>query len=592
MEETKLCQNCKVEFIIEPDDFSFYKKMKVPPPTFCPLCRVQRRMAWRSESSLFKRKSDFSGKDIFSAFSPDSPVKVYEKDVWLSDLWDPMVYGIDYNFSKNFFEQFSNLVYTVPLKNLNVVNGINSDYSNNFTDFKNCYLSFNGKSGEDVMYSNGVSYLKNCVDTSHCSKSENCYECFWVNSCSGIIYSSQCESSYDMYFCRDCVGCHDCFGCVGLRKKEFNIYNIQYTKEEYKEKIKEFNISSYENLQKIKANSIELWSKFPRKFIEGSHNTEVSGNYVSYSKNTKNSFLIRECENIKFSQYLQELPGCKDCYDYTGWGDSSQLVYECVGCGIGVNTIKFCYNVQESVHDIEYSYMCSGSSYLFGCVGLRKKQYCILNKQYEKEEYFEMIEKIKKHMGEMPYIDKNGVGYKYGEFFPSELSPFAYNESIAIEYFPLNKEEAQLKFFKWHDERNRNYIPTIKAEDLPDNIEDVEDTIVSEVISCMCSGNCRHQCTTAFKITSEELKFYRKFGLPIPRYCPKCRSVIRKNQRTPLVTLKKKCQCAGIQSDNGFYKNTVTHFHGDEHCEVEFETNYRDESNLLYCEKCYQQEII
>jgi hypothetical protein len=32
--ETKICQNCKKNFIIEPDDFGFYEKIKVPPPTF------------------------------------------------------------------------------------------------------------------------------------------------------------------------------------------------------------------------------------------------------------------------------------------------------------------------------------------------------------------------------------------------------------------------------------------------------------------------------------------------------------------------------------------------------------------------------
>jgi RNA polymerase subunit RPABC4/transcription elongation factor Spt4 len=37
--ETKNCQNCKKDFNIEPDDFSFYEKMKVPVPTWCPECR-------------------------------------------------------------------------------------------------------------------------------------------------------------------------------------------------------------------------------------------------------------------------------------------------------------------------------------------------------------------------------------------------------------------------------------------------------------------------------------------------------------------------------------------------------------------------
>ncbi|MFA6515124.1 MAG: hypothetical protein WCT42_02555 [Candidatus Paceibacterota bacterium] len=589
--QTKNCQNCHQDFTIEPDDFSFYENMNVPAPTFCYLCRAQRRMAWRNENSLFKRKSDFSGKDIFSAFSPDSPVKVYEKDVWLSDKWDSMEYGRDYDFFKNFFEQFSDLLYSVPLKNLNLVNGVNSDYCNNFTDPKNCYLSFNGKNGEDCMYCNGVTFLKECIDTSHCGKSEKCYEGFWLTSCSNIIFSSHCESSFNLAFCLNCVGCHDCFGCVGLRKKEYYINNKQYTKEEYKEKIKEYNLSSFLGLEKIKKETKTFWQKFPRKFIEGYQNVDVSGNYISHSKNIKNSDLVREGENIKYCQYLQELPGCKDCYDYTSWGDSARFVYECSACGIGVNNIKFCYNVQENVHDIEYSYMCSGSSDLFGCVGLKKKQYCIFNKQYKKEEYFELVNKIKKHMDEMPYVSKKGIIYKYGEFFPAEFSPFAYNETIAIEYFTLSKEEAIKENYLWRDSKDRNYLITLKSEDLPDDIKDVNNDITSETISCMCNGNCSHQCTTAFKIIPEELQFYRKLNLPLPRYCFKCRSGERLKQRTLLQTVKRKCQCTGDGTDNNSYKNNTVHSHESKHCNVEFETNYINENDLLYCEKCYQQEV-
>ena len=590
--ETKICQNCKKDFIIEADDFSFYEKMKVPVPTFCSLCRAQRRMAWRNESSLFKRKSDYSGESIFSAFSSDSPVKVYEKNIWLSDKWDAMDYGADYDFMKTFFEQFRDLLYTVPLKNLNVVGGTNSDYCNNFTDPKNCYLCFNGKGGEDCLYNNGVTSLKDCVDTSHCAKSEKCYESFSLTSCSNVIFSSVCEGSFDLDFCLNCVGCHDCFGCVGLRKKEYCIYNEQYTKEEYKEKIKEFGVSSYKNTERIKKYVKEYWRKFPKKFIEGYHNEKVSGNYINHSKNIKNSILIREGENLKYCQYIQELPGCKDCYDYTAWGDASSYLYECTACGIGINNIKFSYNVQESSHDVEYSYMCSGSSDCFGCVGLKKKQYCILNKQYTKEEYFEILEKIKKHMDVMPYVNKNGVVYKYGEFFPAEFSPFAYNETLAIEYFPLTKQNAIDMAFVWRDLKDKNYSCTIKAEDLPDDIKEVEDNIVNEIISCSCNGECEHQCTTAFKITPEELQFYRKMELPLPRFCSKCRSGERLKQRTKLETIKRICQCGGEKSENGLYKNNSSHSHGSSHCVEEFETNYTDASDLLYCEKCYQQEVI
>ncbi len=34
MDEVKTCQNCKQNFTIESEDFVFYEKIDVPPPTF------------------------------------------------------------------------------------------------------------------------------------------------------------------------------------------------------------------------------------------------------------------------------------------------------------------------------------------------------------------------------------------------------------------------------------------------------------------------------------------------------------------------------------------------------------------------------
>ncbi len=33
MTETRLCQNCKTDFVIADEDFNFYTKVEVPPPT-------------------------------------------------------------------------------------------------------------------------------------------------------------------------------------------------------------------------------------------------------------------------------------------------------------------------------------------------------------------------------------------------------------------------------------------------------------------------------------------------------------------------------------------------------------------------------
>jgi len=591
--ETRNCQNCKQDFQIDSEDFDFYEKMRVPSPTFCHLCRAQRRFAFRNERVLYKVRSDFTEKEIFSMFSSESGLKVYEKENWMSDKWDPIDYGQDYNFSKPFFEQLFELVRKVPFQNLSVVNAVNSPYVNNITDPKNSYLVFNSGYVEDSMYGHGMNLSKWCVDVSHVSKCENCYEALYLVSCGTSIFSSQCENSFNMMFSKNCSGCQDCFGCVNLRKKSYCIFNEQYSREEYLEKIKSFNLGSHKSLQEIKNKAREFWMKFPNKFLEGFQNTNVSGNYIDHSKDVKNSFMVREGQNLHYCQYIQEGTASKDCWDYSIWGDNNQLVYECHSCGLGTQNMKFCLLCYESVHDLEYSIYCiNGSENLFGCVGLRKKQYCILNKQYTKEEYKKMVEKIKKHMDEMPYVDKKGRVYKYGEYFPIEFSPFAYNTTMAQEYFPLSKEQAEKENYRWENTAERNYKIDFEIGGLPDDIKEVENDIVGKVIACEHEGKCNQLCTTAFKIVEDELNFYRKMNLPLPRLCPNCRTFDRLKQRTGIELYERECMCAGNADNANTYKNTVVHTHQESPCGEKFKTGYSpDRPEIVYCEKCYQQEV-
>jgi len=409
------------------------------------------------------------------------------------------------------------------------------------------------------------------VDVSHLSKCETCFDSFWVTNGNKNVGCNNCENSFNLWFCKNCTGCSDCVGCVGLRKKNYHIFNEPYSREDYLSKLKELNFGSRKDYDKLKEKAQKFWLEFPNKFIEGLQNSRVSGNYIDHSKDVGNSFLVREGEHLKFCQYLQELPGCKDCYDWSIWGDNGQIMYECHASGIGTQNVKFSLFAQENAHDIEYCVACTGSSYCFGCVGLRKKQYCIFNKQYTKEEYEELVLKIKKHMDEMPYTDKTGVVYRYGEFFPIEISPVGYNESMAQEYFPMDRNDALAKGYKWHDAADRNYKPTIEAKDLPDDIKNVDDSITKEVIACAHDKiNCKHLCVSAFRITQDELNFYKKVGLPLPHLCHNCRTFERLAQRTGLQLYVRKC----------------------DKCGKGIETSYAPERpEIVYCEQCYQQEV-
>ncbi|HCY17933.1 MAG: hypothetical protein UR62_C0022G0005 [Candidatus Nomurabacteria bacterium GW2011_GWF2_35_12] len=203
--ETKNCQNCKKDFTIEPEDFKFYEKMKVSPPTFCPFCRMQRRFIHRNERKLFKVEDIFTGQGIFSLYPAESGRKIITQEEWNGDSWDAMEYACDIDFSKPFLEQILELEKKVPIFNLNVEFMIDSPYSGNATGLKNCYLCFNSNHSEDCMYGNAVDQCKDCIDNSHISHSERCYESFWLQNCYQCYFTKMSADSRNLWFCRDCV---------------------------------------------------------------------------------------------------------------------------------------------------------------------------------------------------------------------------------------------------------------------------------------------------------------------------------------------------------------------------------------------------
>ena len=112
---------------------------------------------------------------------------------------------------------------------------------------------------------------------------------------------------------------------------------------------------------------------------------------------------------------------------------------------------------------------CYSCHHCFGCTQLKSKSYCIFNKQYSEAKYNELVPKLITHM------QKSG---EWGEFFPYDLSPFCYNETMAHEYFPLTKEEALERGFRWRERDEREYRPATAT--LSDSINEVDESICNE----------------------------------------------------------------------------------------------------------------
>jgi hypothetical protein len=567
--KTKNCQNCKKDFIIESEDFNFYEKIKVPPPTFCPECRRQRRFAWRNERSLYKRICDLCQKNIISMYPKETTFPVYCRECWYSDDWDATSYGRDYDFSKSFFEQFRELSKVVPRMGIFQRNAINSKFSNMVGESKNVYLSISVILGsENIFYSWCVDKSFNIFDSYSIKESDSCYEDMEGEKNYNTQNTLFCRNCLDSKFLIDCVNCNNCFMSFNFRNKEFYIRNEQYSKEDYFNIIKKINFTS----RSTRIGFIKEFEAMKRKTIFRYANNiktiNSSGNNLENVKNCRDCFYVYNTEDAKYCYRV--IPG-KDCMDMD-YGGKSELMYEYNTGSWNDYNIKFTYSAFDNVQNAEYVESCIASKNLFGCISVKSKKNVILNKVYSKDEFIKLREKIINQMIEVPYKDKKGRIYKYGEFFPIELSAFAYNESLAQAFWPLPKEKILEEGYLWHEPEKKEYQITIPTENIPDDIKKVNEEILNEILECAHKENCDHHRTKTFRLTKDEFNFYQKHDIPIPSKCYNCRHYERFEKALPLKLWCRKCMKEG--------------------CPNEFETSYAPERpEIVYCERCYQQEV-
>src|SRR3989344_2254866 len=242
--ETKSCQNCKKDFNIEPEDFKFYEKMQVPPPTWCPECRMIRRFSFVNIRTLYKRSCDLCGASIISMFHRDKKLKVYCNPCWWGDSWDGTEYGMNYDPSRSFFEQMKELQSKSPYMALECTytTNINTPYTNYTAWQKNSYLTYFGDYVENSLYSTILAHIRN---------------------------------------------------------------------------------------------------------------KKVSGEYVYQSKNAHDVYIGVGVEDSRSVQFLT-LPKTKDAYDYTGWGNNSEKLYECCVVGEGASNCRFCSECFSNARNLEY----------------------------------------------------------------------------------------------------------------------------------------------------------------------------------------------------------------------------------------------
>lgn len=473
---------------------------------------------------------------MISQYSPNKPYPVYCHDCWFGDSWDALEYGRAYDPNRPFFEQFKELWDAVPKINLIGVRNVGSDYIHIAADNKNCYMIVESSNNEECIHCYWIQMTKDCID---CSFTHNCTLCYETDDgydSYRVMYSKGVYDCRESYFLFDCRNVSNSIGCVNLRNKQYCIFNEQYTKEEFEKRKAEMHLDTYLGVQHLNDQFEAFKLTQPHKFAEIVNAPGSTGAYIKDAKNCKDCFHSYDAEDNRYGVHVWR--DAKNCMDVDTAGRGAEWIYNSHNTAAkSANCI--CCSVCWGDSFCQYCMYCFDSQELFGCVGLRKKQYCILNRQYSPIEFKNQISKIKEHM------QKTG---EYGEFFPPSLSAFGYNEACVQEQFPLTNEQAIAQGFKWEDLARGTYGK--------ENGKDI--------FACAT-------CKKNYRIIPRESEFYQRLAIPLPLLCPDCRHLRRFTARGPNKLWKRNCA----------------------KCNAEFETNYSpDRPEILYCEECYNREIL
>lgn len=564
--ETKKCRLTGKEFIVTDRDLEFYdkvspifagKKYLIPSPTLCPEERMRRRMVFRNDRNLHKRKCDLSQEEIISCYHPQALFPVYHQKYWYSDSWSPLDFGRNFDFWQKFFDTFHKLSIKVPRPHGNIKNSVNCDYCNYMIDSKNCYLAISSSWSENAFYCFHATHSKDTCDATFSDNLELCYSIFDSFWCYKCMYSDSLRDCRDCYACFDCQNCTDCIFSSNLRNKRFYVFNKEVKESEYRNILGKF----------LKdASHKGVWSKYLQnrnlaihKLTKNEHSTNVIWNYLMHCENCFICDELDHAKNCKYSQ-ISAYRGQEYCYDCTG--SAWNFCYESM-TPLQSNSAIFS-DLCVLWHNMYYSALCFSNN-CFWCISLHSHEHhCILNKPYSVQEYEQLCWKIIDHM--------RSTG-EWWEFFPHELSPFGYNETVAQEYFPLTESEVKSHGWNWYDEPVKTFegtfitpLPISEYDEKKvgyDTAQKNIDALLAGVVKCEVTGK-------PFKIIRQELAFYIEHSLPIPTKHPDQRHKERMDLRNPRTLYERTCA----------------------ECGTDMITTYSPERpERVVCEECYRKLV-
>jgi len=515
-------------------ELEILRQYNVPPSTVDPEVRKDILNGFNTGLAIFWKKHMRTGEPIIAAIPPDSPIPVVTEEEWMTEDYS---HDQEININKSVIDQLWGLVTAIPTKPTRNVDCQDSIVGGS-VGARNSYI------GGAALKTNRCYYLyallegEDCIDISN---SERCQRCYNVNAgfdLADCMFAFFCRDSLNCNFIFDCWGCENCFGATNKRHKKYLWFNEQLTEEEWKKRRAEVDLSDRSQVEKYKARFYELWKSegiWPSEFSWG--NTDSYGDQVFDCVRCPDAYWetkSTDCYQSRFgvnkgeSAFTSGEGWTENCYQSTGgvYSQNDRFTVSCFKC----NGLEYCHNCQDC-------------EYCFACVGLKRKKFCIYNKQYEEDEYWELVDELKCKM-----VDDG----EYGEFFPAKFSQSGFQNSVGQLFYGYSDQE--LKSYgalKFDHKLGQVLAPkpeeadVVSINNIPDSPGAADDLVGKHIHDPELDRN--------FTIYPAELEMYKSKKWPLPRHHFVTRLInLTRHTNTPR---KFKTDCAECEQSITAYKN-------------------------------------
>ncbi|MFH1405334.1 MAG: hypothetical protein ABIH21_04540 [Patescibacteria group bacterium] len=497
----RVCVASGNQWTMTEKEIQWYKDFFVPPSPYAPETRMKLFGAAWAGFSWWWNKDATTGKKILTHVHPHSGFKVVSDKEWFSSDYTNM--GVVYDFGQGFFNQFLQLVKTVPFSvSKNFTPPHNSIARASFGD-ENSYFVVATKS-KRCAYMENVTDAEDTVEavlSNNIFQSQNICHSHRISNCYWIRQSYDCMNCWFMF---DCRNCEHCFGAWNKRYKKYLWFNEQLTQEEWETRFAQVNTCSRSVMNEHEAkfrdvlNSQAVW---PNGFITNCQNS--SGDYLDKcidcykcwgSENAKDEWYSIWSQSGAEHNAFGLFPGSNNCYESPA--------------AINCKQAYFSYFVSQC-QNVEYCIECSECENCFGCTNIRHKNFCILNKQYSEVEYWALLDHIKCDMLERG---------EYGKYFSGAFTCVPHDSSNGRTIFSdwAEKEKQELSIQSYDHGLNGAFgdWEGKTFEDL-NFVPDAVDTIETESFSKHVFQD-PELYNRPFTYHPLELELYKKLKTPIP----------------------------------------------------------------------------